>query len=110
MNVKFLRWIPPWSAHADHQLVLPDCKELPVIGTSGNYNCVRLGIPGVTQLIKPHGCFRTVSVTSSGRTCKPWHLAPGNELALELVGGHNYCRNPGGTGEQQPWCYTNGPT
>lgn len=104
-----------------HQLVLPDCKELPVIGTTDNYNCVRLGMPTVTQLIKPHACFRddgsdyrgTVSVTKSGSTCKPWHLSLDQDgfNAIELVGGHNYCRNPAHNGreEDQPWCFTNDP-
>ena len=103
-----------------HQLVLPDCKELPVIGSTDNYNCVRLGIPELTQLIKPHACYRddgsdyrgTVSVTKSGLTCKPWHLSLDSDgfNSIELVGGHNYCRNPTHNGhEDQPWCYTNDP-
>lgn len=107
----------------NHQLVLPDCHELPVVGSTGSYNCVRLGIAGVSQLIKPHSCFGgdggeyrgTVSVTKSGSVCKPWHLnfASGNGGGgvsnFELVGGHNFCRNPEGAGMSQPWCYTNDP-
>lgn len=100
-----------------HQLVLPDCNELPVVGSSQSYNCVRLGMPQVTHLLKPHSCYvddgsdyrGTVSVTSSGITCKPWHLSFTEEFShMELVGGHNYCRNPSGKEhEDQPWCYTN---
>jgi hypothetical protein len=112
----------------NHQLVLPVCTELPVVGSTLSYNCVRLGIPHVTQLIRPHGCYKdggadyrgTVSVTQSGRTCKPWHLSLSNGGAedgdgldgsrVELVGGHNYCRNPEGKERMsQPWCYTNDP-
>ena len=50
-----------------------------------------------------------------GRTCKPWHLNLGGQKGLdgtrvELVGGHNYCRNPDGPERMsQPWCYTNDP-
>ncbi len=38
----------------NHQLVLPECSELPRISTPDAYNCVRLGIPHVNeeQLIK----------------------------------------------------------
>ena len=40
-----------------HQLVLPDCKELPVIGSADNYNCVKLGMQH-NSLLKPHACYR----------------------------------------------------
>lgn len=111
-----------------HQLVLPECQELPQISTPESYNCVRLGIPHVNQLIKPMMCYNgdkgtdyrgTVSVTQSGLTCKPWHLTFGEateaeefsfENNVELFGGHNYCRNPEGPEqEDQPWCYTSDP-
>ena len=60
----------------------------------------------------------TVSVTKSGLTCKPWHLSldagsshEDSFNSIELMGGHNYCRNPthNGRGEDQPWCFTNDP-
>ena len=65
----------------DYQIVLPDCNKLPVIGMDNN--CVRLGMPLATQLIKPHSCFvqngedyrGTVSMSKSGRTCQPWHAS-----------------------------------
>ena len=64
----------------NHQLVLPVCHELPVVGSTLSYNCVRLGIPHVTKLIRPHGCYvddgagyrGTVSVTQSGRQVAFW--------------------------------------
>ena len=113
----------------NHQLVLPDCQQLPVVGSTESYNCVRLDMPHVArQLIKPHSCFAgnghdyrgTVSMTQSGLTCKPWHLSfkstavgVGGDKShqnVELVGGHNYCRNPAGAEQEgQPWCYTNDP-
>jgi len=41
-----------------HQMALPECAELPRIGTPDSYNCVRLGIPQVAQqLIKPMMCY-----------------------------------------------------
>ena len=106
--------------------MLPECSELSRIGTPESYNCVRLGLPHVSgNLIRPMMCYNgdrgedyrgTVSVTRSGRTCKPWHLnfgAEENDLSKDtsLMGGHNYCRNPGAIsgGESQPWCYTNDP-
>ena len=109
-----------------HQLVLPECKELAQISTPDSYNCVRLGIPNINQLIRPMMCYNgdkgsdyrgTVSVTKSGRTCKPWHLTFGKagvgefgfENNVELFGGHNYCRNPSPESEEVPWCFTNDP-
>jgi len=101
-----------------HQMSLPECEELPAIGTMESHNCVKLNIPNMGQLIKPHSCFNgigetyrgTHSMTSSGMVCKPWREQividplPNN---LELIGGHNYCRNPSGKEEmQEPWCFT----
>lgn len=39
----------------------------------------------------------------SGRKCLPWSVSYGTTHYEELIGGHNYCRNPGGI-EAQPWC------
>ena len=58
-----------------------------------------------------------MSILPHFRTCKPWHLNLDGQKGLdgtrvELVGGHNYCRNPEGADEEQmsqPWCYTNDP-
>ena len=41
-----------------HQLVLPDCMELPVLRTPDSHDCVRLGMPNINTLIKPHSCFQ----------------------------------------------------
>ena len=100
------------------QIVLPDCEELPPIGTRDSEDCVKLGIPFVTELIQPDTCIRgdgsdyrgTVSTTRSGLTCVPWAYQSDIQTVkhLELIGGHNYCRNPeGDLHESQPWCYTN---
>ncbi|KAH9366071.1 hypothetical protein HPB48_000511 [Haemaphysalis longicornis] len=51
-----------------------------------------------------------VSQTVSGLPCQPWtHQILFSRIAEypEIVGGHNYCRNPGGM-ESQPWCFTLG--
>ena len=100
------------------QIVMPDCEKLPPIGTRESEDCIKLGIPLVSQLIQPDTCYKedgsdyrgTASTTRSGLTCVPW--AHQNEIQtvkhLELIGGHNYCRNPVGEyQDKQPWCYTN---
>ena len=50
--------------------------------------------------------FRTVSRSE----CAPWHEQVFYKTAdyPELIGGHNYCRNPGGM-ESQPWCFVRDP-
>ena len=100
------------------QLVFPECEELPALGSMDSHNCVRLGIPGTGQLLQPHSCYTgagasyrgTHSMTSSGQHCKPWReqrVIPALPDNKELVGGHNYCRNPAGDQEMdEPWCFT----
>jgi len=101
-----------------HQMVLPDCEELPPIGSRESEDCVKLGFPLVNQLIQPHSCFKgngeeyrgTTSTTKSGYACVPWsHQSEIKTVKhLELIGGHNYCRNPAGdTQDSEPWCFTN---
>ena len=101
-----------------HQMGLPECGELPPIGSRASHNCVKMNIPNIGQLIKPHSCYTdsgeeyrgTHSMTRSGLQCKPWgeqirvHPHPDN---MELIGGHNYCRNPAGEEQMsEPWCFT----
>ena len=103
------------------QMVFPECDELPPIGSIESSNCVQLNIPNTGQLIQPHSCYNGVgssyrgthSMTSSGLHCKPWKdqividMFPDH---MELVGGHNYCRNPEGPYEmEEPWCFTDDP-
>jgi len=100
------------------QIVLPDCEELPPIGTRDSEDCVKLGIPLVSELIQPDTCYKgdgsgyrgTASTTRSGLSCIPWAHQTDIQTVkhLELIGGHNYCRNPEGEyQDKQPWCYTN---
>ena len=100
------------------QIVLPDCEELPPIGTRESEDCVELGIPLVSELILAHTCYigdgseyrGTASTTRSGHTCVPWAHQTDIQTVkhLELIGGHNYCRNPAGEyQDSRPWCYTN---
>ena len=100
------------------QMVFPECLELPPIGSMESHNCVKLGIPRTDQLIQPHSCYNGVgnsyrgthSMTSSGLHCKPWreqHIISMLPDHMELLGGHNYCRNPSGDQEMdEPWCFT----
>lgn len=52
----------------------------------------------------------TASRTYSKQECLPWN----RQFAIktfdhpELIGGHNFCRNPSGA-EAQPWCFVPGP-
>ena len=48
-------------------------------------------------------------MTSSGQHCKPWReqRVISHNDNKELMGGHNYCRNPAGDQEMdEPWCFT----
>lgn len=103
------------------QMVLPDCKELPPIGSPETANCVRIGIPHTNQLILPHTCYNnlgkdyrgTISTSKSGAACLPWSRKGNLKISdhMELIGGHNYCRNPeldvqDGEDFSEPWCYS----
>ena len=49
-----------------------------------------------------------VSTTVSGKTCQAWNVQEPHSHPYDMIGDHNYCRNPsnyeGGT-----WCYTTDP-
>ena len=64
-----------------------------------------------------HSCYNedgrdyrgVASRTVSNQECLPWNSqftvgAAKTSEHPELIGGHNYCRNPGGI-ELQPWCF-----
>jgi receptor tyrosine kinase-like orphan receptor 1 len=102
-----------------HQMVLPDCEALPPVGSPQATDCVKLGFPVGERLVQPHSCYKdagedyrgTASTTRSGYSCVPWGHHQ-QELPvmdhLQLIGGHNYCRNPpGALHEAEPWCFTN---
>ncbi|XP_077549499.1 tyrosine-protein kinase transmembrane receptor Ror-like [Haemaphysalis longicornis] len=102
------------------QNILPVCEDLPPIGSPESDACLRLGVPHreVDDANKEESCYvhggedyrGVVSQTVSGLPCQPWtHQILFSRIAEypEIVGGHNYCRNPGGM-ESQPWCFTLG--
>jgi len=80
---------------------------------------VKLGFPVGEKLVQPHSCYQgsgseyrgTASTTRSGYSCVPWshHQKDVNMMEhIELIGGHNFCRNPSGPLEEaEPWCFTN---
>ncbi|XP_073974043.1 tyrosine-protein kinase transmembrane receptor Ror-like isoform X2 [Rhodnius prolixus] len=95
------------------QLEMPVCVELP------NYyydDCLTLDLPQPDPVVPGDYCYwgrgesyrGAVGVGQSGTPCVPW----AEQLSLsiadhhELLGSHNYCRNPGSL-QSQPWCYTN---
>ncbi|XP_053210968.1 inactive tyrosine-protein kinase transmembrane receptor ROR1-like [Panonychus citri] len=106
-----------------HQLIgqanlLPACEKLAPSGSLESADCVRLGVPNVVQVVQDDTCYNgngenyrgTTSRTVSRSECAPWHEQVFYKTAdyPELIGGHNYCRNPGGM-ESQPWCFIRDP-
>ena len=55
--------------------------------------------PGVTYI-------GTVNETKSGRTCQNWKKSVPQKHTYQVVGDHNYCRNPTKRSEVGVWCYT----
>ncbi len=84
-------------ASLEKQLVLPECPESPPVGSPESANCVRVGVPEVESLIRPHSCYKgdgeeyrgTISTTESGVMCQPWNRHP----ALKVTNNCRcYCR------------------
>ena len=52
----------------------------------------------------------TEAKTVNGLDCIAWdqQISLHSAKYPELIGGHNYCRNPGGL-ESQPWCFAKHP-
>ncbi|KAB7496272.1 hypothetical protein Anas_07449, partial [Armadillidium nasatum] len=96
------------------QLPIPECEDLPPITTKEHVSCVRLGVR-VEPLVEDDECYvdygesyrGSETRTTKGHVCEPWskhQLFARTADFPELIGGHNYCRNPKGS-EQQPWCF-----
>ena len=47
-----------------------------------------------------------VSKSITGKPCLSWNSVYNTIGHSELIGGHNFCRNPDGL-ESQPWCFVN---
>ncbi|CAG7786273.1 unnamed protein product, partial [Allacma fusca] len=97
------------------QLPIPECGELPPLGSTESATCIPLGLPHLTSVVEDHNCYvgngqsyrGTVKEIASGDPCRPWshqYKFKSSEYP-ELMGGHNYCRNPGGA-EPAPWCFS----
>ncbi|XP_076069681.1 tyrosine-protein kinase transmembrane receptor Ror-like [Oratosquilla oratoria] len=96
------------------KLPIPECENLPPITSRGHQTCIRLGV-NIAPLVEDEKCYvgngenyRGVeSRTVKGHICEEWHrhqLYYRTSEYPELMGGHNFCRNPGGS-ESQPWCF-----
>ncbi|RXG73056.1 Inactive tyrosine-protein kinase transmembrane receptor ROR1, partial [Armadillidium vulgare] len=85
------------------QLPIPECEDLPPITTKEHVSCVH------DECYVDYGeSYRgSETRTTKGHVCEPWskhQLFARTADFPELIGGHNYCRNPKGS-EQQPWCF-----
>jgi len=97
------------------QLPIPECAELPPLGSKESVTCISLGLPEIASMVEDHSCYvgtgeayrGTIKETAGSEPCRPWshQMAFKSSEFSELMGGHNYCRNPGGT-EPQPWCFS----
>ncbi|XP_022250578.1 inactive tyrosine-protein kinase transmembrane receptor ROR1-like [Limulus polyphemus] len=100
------------------QNILPACEDLAPFGSETSLTCMRLGVPNSIQKNDEHTCYvgtgedyrGVMSQTVSGHECQHWshQIFYHTSDYPELIGGHNYCRNPGGM-ESQPWCFVADP-
>ncbi|KAI1280314.1 Tyrosine-protein kinase transmembrane receptor ROR2 [Halotydeus destructor] len=94
--------------------LLPTCDQLPPAGSPEAASCLRLGVPNVVQVVHEHTCYNgngeeyrgTAHRTVDGVECGTWTRQVFYRTSdyPEIIGGHNFCRNPGGM-ESQPWCF-----
>ncbi|KDR16037.1 Tyrosine-protein kinase transmembrane receptor ROR1, partial [Zootermopsis nevadensis] len=97
------------------QLALPECGDLPAIGSPDSENCLKLGIPRPENVEPDELCYTGMGqsyrgmahMTHSRNKCMPWshQFYVKTSDYPELAGGHSFCRNPGEM-EDEPWCYT----
>uniref|UniRef100_T1IWC4 Tyrosine-protein kinase receptor n=1 Tax=Strigamia maritima TaxID=126957 RepID=T1IWC4_STRMM len=101
------------------KMIVPDCQDLPSQETIRKKQCLQLSIATTadSESIQRQNCYTgkgmdyrgSMSETVSGYKCLKWSLSSMMSLKTshfpELIGGHNFCRNPGGV-EDQPWCFT----
>ncbi|XP_069694421.1 tyrosine-protein kinase transmembrane receptor Ror-like isoform X3 [Periplaneta americana] len=97
------------------QLALPECGDLPAVGSPDSENCLKLGIPMPDNIEPDEMCYTgrgesyrgTAQVTVSRHKCQPWshQIFVKTSDHPELAGGHSFCRNPGEM-EAKPWCFT----
>ncbi|BES98750.1 tyrosine-protein kinase receptor [Nesidiocoris tenuis] len=96
-------------------LDLPDCDSLPGVNSfHSSDDCLSLGVPEPEPRNTGEYCYwgngvdyrGAIGVSSSGANCLPWAEQLQFSIAehRELLGKHNFCRNPGGK-HPQPWCY-----
>lgn len=96
------------------QFETAECSKLPEIGSVESEGCLKLGMPEPDPVNPDEKCYwgvgesyrGNIDASASGHQCIQWN----HQTALKtseypsLLGGHRYCRNPGGQ-ENQPWCF-----